>query len=395
MNTGEQMQHVGERMARSLPWLEVAAERTQPVVAKLVGSRPWLGDLLDGTWFGAPLHPALTDVTVGSWTAGFVLDRVATATRADGVSAAADGALAVGVASALPTAMTGAGDWRVLLGEQRRIALLHGMLNSTALTLNVASLVCRRTGRRGIGRALSALGFGIAATSAHVGGELSFGMGIRVNQTFSEKGPTDFASVGSEAEFKDQGLHKVSVKGNDVLIARSESGDLCAISDTCSHLGGPLDEGSRHGDVVVCPWHGSRFDLCSGRVVQGPAVYDQPRFETRVKDGQVQVRRSSGQRDQQARMGTRESDNGSKKGEQMATQEHPPSFDHDIRPLFRSKDVDSMKQAFDLSSYEDVRGNADKIYKALADGSMPCDGAWPSENVQRFRAWMDAGCPRI
>jgi nitrite reductase/ring-hydroxylating ferredoxin subunit len=293
-NVGEHMQHVGERLARSLPWLEGAAEWSQPVVAKLVGSRPWLGDLLDGTWFGAPLHPALTDATVGSWTAAFVLDGVSTATNAEGVKGAADAALAVGVASALPTAMTGASDWRVLVGEQRRIALLHGLLNSTALTLNVASLVCRQTGRRGIGRALSALGFGVASTSAHIGGELSFGMGIRVNQTFRDDGPTDFVSVGSESDFEDRELHKVSVNGTDVLIARSESGDLCAISSTCSHLSGPLDEGTRQGDVVVCPWHGSRFDLCSGRVVGGPAVYDQPRFETRVLDGQVQVRRANG-----------------------------------------------------------------------------------------------------
>jgi nitrite reductase/ring-hydroxylating ferredoxin subunit/uncharacterized membrane protein len=295
-NIGEIMQHVGERMARSLPWLENAAERSQPVVAELVGSRPWLRNLLDGTWFGAPLHPALTDVTVGSWTTAFVLDGVSAATKAESVTAAADGALVVGVASALPTATTGASDWRVLVGEQRRIALLHGMLNGSALTLNVASLVCRGTGRRGIGRALSALGFGVATMSAHIGGELSFGLGIRVNQTFRDEGPTDFVAVGSETDFTDSALHKISGNGTDVLIARSESGGLCAISSTCSHLGGPLDEGTRDGDVVVCPWHGSRFDLCSGRVVEGPAVFDQPRFETRVADGQVLVRRANGPR---------------------------------------------------------------------------------------------------
>ncbi len=292
MSSGERMQHVGERLAGSLPWLERAAELGQPVVARLVGSRPWLGDLVDGTWFGAPLHPALTDVTVGSWTAAFVLDGISAGSGSEGVRAAADGALTVGVVSALPTAMTGAADWRVLLGEQRRIALLHGLLNSTALALNVASLVCRHTDRRGIGRALSALGFGIAATSAHIGGELSFGMGIRVNQTFRDEGPADFVPVARDADLDDGKLHRVSANGIDVLVARSRSGKLCAISNTCTHLGGPLDEGTRDGDAVVCPWHGSRFDLCTGRVVGGPAVYDQPRFETRVVDGQVQVRRA-------------------------------------------------------------------------------------------------------
>jgi hypothetical protein len=77
----------------------------------------------------------------------------------------------------------------------------------------------------------------------------------------------------------------------------------------------------------------------------------------------------------------------------MATQEQQPGFDKDIRPLFRPSDVESMEFAFDLSSYEDVREHADGIYAQLAGGSMPCDGAWPAENVQRFRSWMDAGFP--
>jgi nitrite reductase/ring-hydroxylating ferredoxin subunit/uncharacterized membrane protein len=292
MSLGEGMQHVGARMADQLPWLEGAAQRSQPVVTTLVASRSWLGDLLDGTWFGAPLHPALTDVVIGSWTTAFLFDGVSTVTKSDGARAAADGAILVGVASALPTAMTGASDWRVLFGEQRRIGLLHGLLNTGALSLNVVSLVCRLRGRRGAGRALSALGFGVASMSAHIGGELSFGLGIRVNQTFSEQGPDEFVSVGDEVDFSDQELHKVSVSGSDVLITRSQSGDLCAISNTCTHLGGPLDEGSRDGDVVICPWHASRFELCDGHVVGGPAVYDQPRFDTRVQDGQVQIRRA-------------------------------------------------------------------------------------------------------
>jgi hypothetical protein len=70
-----------------------------------------------------------------------------------------------------------------------------------------------------------------------------------------------------------------------------------------------------------------------------------------------------------------------------------PSFERDIRPLFRAKDIESMSAAFDLSRYEDVRTNADRIYQRLADGSMPCDAAWPPEQVERFRGWIDAGSP--
>ena len=69
----------------------------------------------------------------------------------------------------------------------------------------------------------------------------------------------------------------------------------------------------------------------------------------------------------------------------------PLSFERDIRPLFRPSDVDEMSFAFDLSSYEDVRENAEPIYERLADGSMPCDGEWPPEDVERFRRWIDGG----
>jgi hypothetical protein len=77
----------------------------------------------------------------------------------------------------------------------------------------------------------------------------------------------------------------------------------------------------------------------------------------------------------------------------MTMEAQAPSFERDIRPLFRSKDIESMSGAFDLSSYEDVRTNADGIYQALANGSMPCDGAWSPEQVEQFRGWIDAGTP--
>lgn len=71
----------------------------------------------------------------------------------------------------------------------------------------------------------------------------------------------------------------------------------------------------------------------------------------------------------------------------------PVSYARDIRPLFRDEDVEAMAFVFDLSSYEDVRENADDIYERLAEGTMPCDRAWPQEQVERFHRWMDAGLP--
>ena len=77
----------------------------------------------------------------------------------------------------------------------------------------------------------------------------------------------------------------------------------------------------------------------------------------------------------------------------MAATEQPISFAQDIKPLFREGDRESMKWAFDLSSYEDVAANSDAILGRLRDGTMPCDGAWPEEQVDLFQRWVDAGMP--
>jgi hypothetical protein len=69
-------------------------------------------------------------------------------------------------------------------------------------------------------------------------------------------------------------------------------------------------------------------------------------------------------------------------------------FDQHIKPLFRERDRSSMTFAFDLWSYDDVSENADAILAKLREGSMPCDGAWPEEQIESFERWVAAGKPR-
>jgi hypothetical protein len=69
------------------------------------------------------------------------------------------------------------------------------------------------------------------------------------------------------------------------------------------------------------------------------------------------------------------------------------SFATSIRPLFRPKDQESMQSVFDLWDYDDVSDNADGILDALRSGKMPCDGAWPADQVQMFQRWIEAGKP--
>jgi hypothetical protein len=70
------------------------------------------------------------------------------------------------------------------------------------------------------------------------------------------------------------------------------------------------------------------------------------------------------------------------------------SFAKDIRPLFRDYDVSEMKgNGIDLSKYDDVKKHANDIHGRLQEGDMPCDGAWPKEQIQKFKEWMDGGMP--
>jgi nitrite reductase/ring-hydroxylating ferredoxin subunit len=82
----------------------------------------------------------------------------------------------------------------------------------------------------------------------------------------------------------------VVAEGTPVMVARVD-GALYALSDHCAHRGGPLHEGELHDGTITCPWHHSVFDVRDGTLIHGPAAYPQPAWETRVREGRVEVRR--------------------------------------------------------------------------------------------------------
>lgn len=69
------------------------------------------------------------------------------------------------------------------------------------------------------------------------------------------------------------------------------------------------------------------------------------------------------------------------------------SFERDIKGLFREKDVRLMinTRGFDLSLYEDVEPRAERILERLEAAEMPCDGAWPQDQIETFRKWVADG----
>lgn len=283
---------ISQSIVDALPFLDRISDTVQPKVQEAVrkGGKT-TRNVLDGTPMELPLHPLMTDVPAGSWTAALVFDGLDAATGSKAVRNAADASLALGNVAAFAAALTGLSDWRYLSGGSRRMGMAHGLLNTAGLAFSLASLALRATGRRRAGRLAFLAGFSISGTAMHLGGELSYNHGLRVNRNaFQKRGPDEFVPVLDEPDLIGTGMRRVEADGVPVLLSRSTNGEICAIAAACGHMGGPLEQGDREGDTVICPWHGSRFDLCTGKTKDGPAVFPQSRYETRIKDGKIEVK---------------------------------------------------------------------------------------------------------
>ena len=265
--------------------LDGVASAIAKAVGKAVQPRP-VRNTLSGTSLGHPLHPVLTDFPIGAWTMATLLDNVG----GPASEPAADILVAVGIATAVPTAAAGLNDWSDTQGKSRRVGLVHAVANGSALCLFSSSAVARASGNRTIGKALGLAGFGVLMFGGFLGGHLSFSNAVNVNKTAGRTGPKEWTPVMAESELADGEHRKVDAGKVSVLLYRSGSGIL-ALDSVCSHMSGPLDEGTFADGCVTCPWHGSTFRLGDGHIVRGPATTPQPRYEARVNDGQIEVRR--------------------------------------------------------------------------------------------------------
>ncbi len=99
-----------------------------------------------------------------------------------------------------------------------------------------------------------------------------------------------FVKVGQLTDFPVGSLKKVSVTGEDVLVV-NVGGTLYAMTNTCTHRGGPLDEGEVEGSTVTCPWHGGQFDVRTAKVVGPPPMRDEVSFEVHVEGAEVLLKR--------------------------------------------------------------------------------------------------------
>ncbi len=100
---------------------------------------------------------------------------------------------------------------------------------------------------------------------------------------------SNWIDVAPENDFADGGWRAVEIDETLIAVFKLD-GAYYAIEDVCTHDGGILTGGTLDGEQIVCPRHGARFSIRTGKVLGPPAYEDLTTFPVRVAAGMVQVR---------------------------------------------------------------------------------------------------------
>jgi glycine betaine catabolism B len=100
----------------------------------------------------------------------------------------------------------------------------------------------------------------------------------------------DFVRVADIKDIQSSTMKAVEVAGEKVCVANVE-GKYYAIGNVCTHVGGPLAEGTLESYEIECPWHGSKFDVRSGEPTRPPARRPEPTYEVKVEDNNLLIRK--------------------------------------------------------------------------------------------------------
>ncbi|PPB48010.1 (2Fe-2S)-binding protein [Arthrobacter pityocampae] len=245
-----------------------------------------LRDILHGVPIGHPLHPLMILVPTGTWFSAAILDAIPGSNKASAVL------IGTGVVTAGPTAVAGWTDWSEGHEQQQRVGIVHAAANAVAVGLYTLSLVQRLRGKSG--KLLSYTGLVVVSAGGFLGGHMSYRQSLGANhaEDVPHRVEPGWHAIGALTDLPEGKLQR-KMLGEVPLVVLRQGNDVSVLSDTCSHLSGPLNEGELTYDdgnaCVVCPWHNSTFSLKTGEVTRGPATSPQPSFTTRVVAGRVEV----------------------------------------------------------------------------------------------------------
>jgi len=248
--------------------------------------------LLHGTWFGYPLYPVMTVVSIAAWMLTSIFDVIWLAAHPTWAAYGAFVTVMVGLIGALGMIVPGLTVSRETSGAERYAGLKRAFFNVCATILYLISFALRLLAGPGDGMVAALLGFlGLASViyAAFLGRALVFTTGRGVTLSAWEVGSEDEEAALRVEQVEENTLYRVTAAGVPLVLLRQGS-QFYAIAASCPHAGGPLDEGTLQGDVVECPRHGSRFCMCDGHVLTGPATANVPCYDVCVRNGQVLVK---------------------------------------------------------------------------------------------------------
>lgn len=280
-----------ERMAQPLAGLSRWIAKLVNATYRPLGSPgKLLQDLLNGSWLGHALHPILVDVVIGGSTAAVLL-LVIGWFGVEGMTTAIAWILALVCLSALAAIVSGLTDFKDTAGAEQTLAGMHGVVNIVG-TIGLLVAFFAALGEAEALLAVSLLaGYAVLSFGAFVGGHVVFKYGAMVNHNAFPRSTRakEFTAVISLAELAEATPTKAMLGPTALVVVRRGS-VVHALRETCSHAAGPLSAGELRGDSIVCPWHGSTFDLRDGSVRHGPATTRQVAYEARINGDQVEVK---------------------------------------------------------------------------------------------------------
>jgi nitrite reductase/ring-hydroxylating ferredoxin subunit/uncharacterized membrane protein len=269
--------------------------------------------------FGHPLHPILIPFPLAFLTGAFVFDAAGVALGSPTVWTTGAYLSLAGIGTAALAAVPGLIDFLYQVpprSSAKRRATFHMISALTAVALFGLAWL----GRSGFAAepSLGVIGaelIGLVAlgSAGWLGGTLVYRNQIAVDHRYAGAGQWREATIqASEGESvvvarRDElGINQMKLLrvngGRRIVLARTESGYV-AFDDRCTHRGGPLADGALMGGIVQCPWHGSQFDVTTGRATCGPATEGIATYSVEQTSGDVRLVFGASRKNRTARRG--------------------------------------------------------------------------------------------
>jgi nitrite reductase/ring-hydroxylating ferredoxin subunit/uncharacterized membrane protein len=256
---------------------------------------------------GHPIHPMLIVFPFAYLVGSACVDAWALATNHRRWFRTASHMSALGLGSAVVAAVPGLIDYVFAVppkSSAKKRATSRMFANVSALGLFAAARAARKREDEppaAWGLATEIAGMGLISVAGWLGGTLVYRNQIAVDHRYANAGKWRVTRIANPSESFDAGavddlavdqmalIRIASAAGERrIVLARTERG-YAAFDDRCTHRGGPLSDGTLACGTVQCPWHGSQFDVTTGRVKEGPATEPIASYSVEERNGRIVV----------------------------------------------------------------------------------------------------------